>query len=188
MNSNINYYFLVASAILSGSIFGIIGKFSPVYITAVISGQALGGIFTAFVQILSLALGESSVHSAFVYFMVGNVVCFVTFISYIILSKSVYFNFYLNLDNEKSSINADVETTISYKQILKKIWLYGISEWFVFVVTLSIYPGVTVLIESDKKGLGSLWAGIKVCSFYFDSRLLIICFFQIYILFLLLAT
>lgn len=61
----------MASAILSGSIFGILGKFSPSYITAVVSGQALGGIFTALVQIMSLALGESSVHAAFVYFMIG---------------------------------------------------------------------------------------------------------------------
>lgn len=61
------------SAILSGSIFGILGKFSPGYITAVVSGQALGGIFTSLVQILSLALGESSTHAAFVYFMIGKI-------------------------------------------------------------------------------------------------------------------
>lgn len=128
-----------------------------------ISGQALGGIFTALVQIISLATGESSVHSAFLYFMVGNLLLILTLVSYIVLSKTVFFKYHLEekQDGVSTSIQADPERTpdISYMAIFDKIWLYGVSEWLVFVITLSVYPGVTVLIESQNKGTANKWSG-----------------------------
>lgn len=157
----------MACAILSGSVFGIVGKFSPAYISAVVSGQALGGIFTALVQIFSLATGESSTHSAFMYFMIGNAVIIVTLVLYVILSKSVFFQYHLKvlqddgatIQTERSVDGCD-PVRYSYGAIFKKIRIYGISEWMVFVVTLSIFPGVTVLIESQNKGSGSKWSGL----------------------------
>lgn len=82
---------LVCSAILSGSIFGIVGNFSPVYITATIGGQALGGIFAAVAEIISLAIGASSTHSALVYFIIGNITIVFSIVSYIVLIKTVFF-------------------------------------------------------------------------------------------------
>lgn len=70
------FCFSVCSAIFGGSVFGVVGKFSPVYITAVIGGQALGGIFAALAQIASLAIGASSTHSALVYFIIGIYIFF----------------------------------------------------------------------------------------------------------------
>ena len=137
-----------ASAVLSGSIFGIIGKFSPKYITAVIGGQALGAIFTCVVQILALAIGASSVFSGFIYYMVGNVVIVISLISYIILTKAVYYKFHL------SSKGADLNEfqnelvrpqLINHKQILKKIWKYAASVFFIFCITLH-YPSNKILI------------------------------------------
>lgn len=82
-------FFTVASAVLQGGLFGIIGKFSARYITAVVSGQALGGIFTAVAEIVSLWLGASSTTSAFVYFMVANGMFILSLLSYLILSRAV---------------------------------------------------------------------------------------------------
>lgn len=121
----------------------------------------MGGIFTAVVQIISLATGESSVKSAFFYFMIGNAVLVVTLALYVVLSRSVYFQFHLTqqLDNTVT-IQTEVSSEgIDYLKILNRIWIYGISEWLVFVITLSIYPGVTVLVESQNKGMGNKWSG-----------------------------
>lgn len=84
-----NLCFPVASAILQGGLFGIVGKFSSRYITAVVSGQALGGIFAALAEIASLCFGASSATSAFVYFMVANVMLLLSLAAYIFLSHSV---------------------------------------------------------------------------------------------------
>ncbi|XP_022905516.1 equilibrative nucleoside transporter 3 [Onthophagus taurus] len=154
----------ISSAILSGSIFGIMGKFSPKYITATIGGQALGGIFAAIAQIISLTLGVSSVHSAFVYFMVGNTMIFITLISYVILSKTVFFKYHIS---EKTGITLNEfqnelvrPRIVDHKLILKKIFPYGTSVFLVFLISLSCYPGLTVLIESQNHGNGDPWADV----------------------------
>lgn len=81
--------FPVASAILQGGLFGIVGKFSSRYISAVVSGQALGGIFAALAEIASLCLGASSTISAFVYFMVANGMLLLSLVAYLVLSRAV---------------------------------------------------------------------------------------------------
>lgn len=80
---------VAASAIFGGSLMGIAGRFSPKYITAMSSGQALGGIITATAEICSLWIGASPVLSGLVYFIIGDVILFLSLIAYIILEKAV---------------------------------------------------------------------------------------------------
>lgn len=150
----------VCSAILSGSLFGVVGKFSPIYITATIAGQALGGIFAALAEIVSLSVGASSTHSAFVYFTIGTITIVISIICYIVLTKTVFYKFYVF---EKAIVRNEFQNElvrpqiISYKHILRKTWCYGLAMFSVFAITLSVYPGVTVLIESEGKGHGNKW-------------------------------
>lgn len=151
-----------ASAILSGSLFGIMSKFSSRFITATVGGQALGGIFAAISQIIALAIGASSVHSAFVYFMVGNVMLFISLVMYIILSKTVFFKYHISNRTGIAQNEFDGELRpriVNHKEILKKVIHYGIAVCLVFCISLSVYPGVTVLIESENKGNGHTWNG-----------------------------
>lgn len=50
-------------------------------------------------------------------------------------------------------------TTVSYTRIVKRIWHYGVSVFLVFFISLSVYPAVTVLVESQYKGKGYAWSG-----------------------------
>lgn len=68
---------------------GIVGKFSPKYITAMFGGQALGGIFTALTEICSLWIGASPVLSGLVYFIIGDAMLLLSLIAYIILERAV---------------------------------------------------------------------------------------------------
>lgn len=54
-------------------------------------------------------------------------------------------------------------TTVSYMRIIKRIWHYGISILLVSFVSLSVYPALTVLVESQYKGKGYAWNG-KFCN------------------------
>lgn len=60
-------------------------------------------------------------------------------------------------------VNDDVtfsrEYELSYKRVLKRTWQYGASVFLVFFITISVYPAVTVLIESEHKGNGQAWNG-----------------------------
>lgn len=68
---------------------GIVGKFSPKYITAMSSGQALGGIFTALAEICSLWLGTSPLLSGLLYFIIGDTMLLFSLIAYVLLEKAV---------------------------------------------------------------------------------------------------
>lgn len=54
-------------------------------------------------------------------------------------------------------------TTISYMRIIKRIWHYGINVFLVFLISFSVYPALTVLVESQYKGKGYVWNG-KFCN------------------------
>lgn len=44
--------------------------------------------------------------------------------------------------------------------IMKKILPYGASLFLVFFISLCVFPGLTVLIESEYKGKGHAWNGM----------------------------
>ncbi|XP_076672350.1 equilibrative nucleoside transporter 1 [Andrena cerasifolii] len=158
-----------ASAIFGGSLMGIVGRFSPNYITAMSSGQALGGIFTAITEICSLWIGASPVLSGLVYFIIGDAVLFLSLIAYIVLEKAAFFKYHM-LEKLPENVEANFSitgevtfpqgTTVSYTRIVKRIWHYGVSVFLVFFISLSIYPAVTVLVESQYKGQGYAWSDI----------------------------
>ncbi|XP_049939857.1 equilibrative nucleoside transporter 3 [Schistocerca serialis cubense] len=160
----------IASAVLQGGLFGIVAKFPSRYITAVVSGQALGGIFAALAEIVSLCIGATPVNSAFVYFMIADGTLILSLIAYLVLSRSVFFQYFTKEKEAVSTLQYEPATIeaidrqpvreISYKTILSKMWVYGFSVWMTFFVTLSLYPSVTVLINSTKKGNGSAWNDI----------------------------
>ncbi|XP_046739541.1 equilibrative nucleoside transporter 1 isoform X2 [Diprion similis] len=162
-------------AIFGGSLMGIAGRFSSGYITAMMGGQALGGIFTALAEIGSLWIGASPVLSGLVYFIIGDVMLFLSLVAYMILEKAVFFKYHMLEDSSESLIASDRdnhipggnsqdvsynEGTISYFKIFKKIWHYGLSEAITFLVTIAVYPAVTVLVDSQNKGQGHAWNDI----------------------------
>ncbi|XP_012142098.1 equilibrative nucleoside transporter 1 [Megachile rotundata] len=158
-----------ASAIFGGSLMGVVGRFSPKYITAMSSGQALGGIFTALTEVCSLWIGASPVLSGLVYFIIGDVILFLSLIAYVMLEKAAFFKHHMverfpgNVETDYSvtgEVTFPQGTTISYTRIVKRIWHYGVSVFLVFFISISVCPSVTVLVESQYKGKGYAWNDI----------------------------
>lgn len=171
----------IFSAILSGGLFGIAGMFSSEYISAVMSGQALGGVFTALAEVVSITFTTAATASAFIYFLVGTMWLVASLVLYLLVSKTFFFKFHINQSHMKASttnfsINADssplsspavTATTMAsinrhylqpeWNKIYSKIWLHGFSVWLVFVTTLSVYPAITVLVTSTGKGHHHKW-------------------------------
>ncbi|XP_077286819.1 equilibrative nucleoside transporter 1 [Arctopsyche grandis] len=150
-----------AGAVFGGSLFGIAGKFESSYMAAVINGQALGGVIAAIAQILSLAFKVSATHSAFIYFMIGDFMIMFSLFSYIRISRVEYFKYYIYGSLNDTGISTNNRMTyVSSLNVLKKIWVYALSLGIVFVTTTSIYPGVTVLVESHHSGAGGDWNNV----------------------------
>lgn len=157
-----------ASAMASGGLFGIAGQFPSEYMTAVVSGQALGGIFAALAEIIIITFGPSPVLSAFVYFIIGSIALLASIVLYFIMTKTFFFKYFIlhqtmqRTCSSRELLTAQVGTELQapdFKAVMGKIWIYGFSEWLVFATTLAIYPSVTVLVQSQHKGNGHVWNG-----------------------------
>ncbi|XP_069464953.1 equilibrative nucleoside transporter 1 [Ambystoma mexicanum] len=99
-------------AILQGSLFGLAGRLPVSYTTPIMSGQGLAGTFAAFSLICALSSGSSLSDSAFGYFIVACIVIILAIVSYIILPKLDFFQYYYSkepkeLDEKKAAYEPD---------------------------------------------------------------------------------
>uniref|UniRef100_A0A8D8ZI37 Equilibrative nucleoside transporter 3 n=1 Tax=Cacopsylla melanoneura TaxID=428564 RepID=A0A8D8ZI37_9HEMI len=156
----------MASSIMQGALFGLVGQFPSHYIGASVSGQALGGVLAAISCIISLWVAASPTASAFVYFIMADVAILVSLVAYLFLTRTTFYKFYVKqaallatrtYDPVPVSASATYNTTtaplplaphIDYVHILRKIWMLGLSVLLCFLVSLSLYPAVTALVLS----------------------------------------
>lgn len=149
----------ISAAIMSGGLFGISGLFSSEYMTAVVSGQALGGILTAIAEIITLTFSTDALKSTWIFFLIGNVLLALSLVAYIAVSRTKFFKYHIEVKSTVSSYHL-AEDEPNFRNVLSKMWLYGFTEWLVFAVTISVYPAVTVLVSSENHGNGSPWNDI----------------------------
>ncbi|XP_014901676.1 equilibrative nucleoside transporter 2 isoform X1 [Poecilia latipinna] len=184
-------------AVLQGSLFGLVGLLPQKYSTVFMSGQGLAGTFAAIAMLLAKASDADSESAALGYFITPCVGTLVTLLSYLLLPRLEFAQFYLNrsskyeegttdklltdgtpLENGKlnghangavASIALDssgqdeakLETSpdrsrqadssaekASVLEVFKKIWVMAFCVTFVFTVTLSVFPAVTVDVKT----------------------------------------
>ncbi|XP_045583120.2 equilibrative nucleoside transporter 1 isoform X2 [Procambarus clarkii] len=149
-----------SGAIFQGGLFGVAGMFPEKYITAVVAGQALGGVFASGARIVSLSVGARDENAAFIYFMIAVGVMILTLAAYLYMSKTEFYKHYTNCqepEKEKSgppagrSISEQIET-------FKEIWPVGLSVSGVFAVTLGAFPALCVKIISHSDD--EMWAKV----------------------------
>ncbi|XP_018552539.1 equilibrative nucleoside transporter 1 [Lates calcarifer] len=160
-------------AILQGSLFGLAGMLPASYTTPIMSGQGLAGTFAAFSMICALASGSALQDSAFGYFITACVVILLAIMSYLILPRMEFFQYYME-NNGSRAAAADEENkmdllkkespaekrpvvsltedeakpSVSVFNIFKQIWVMALSVCFIFTVTIGTFPAVTVEVKS----------------------------------------
>uniref|UniRef100_A0A3B4VIC6 Solute carrier family 29 member 1 (Augustine blood group) n=1 Tax=Seriola dumerili TaxID=41447 RepID=A0A3B4VIC6_SERDU len=130
-------------AVLQGSLFGMAGLLPTSYTTPIMSGQGLAGTFAAFAMICAIASGSELHDAAFSYFITACAVIFLSLLSYILLPKLEFFQFYQDKNRKQ---RPDKENSI---------WLLALSVCFTFTVTIGTFPAITADIKSTLNGRGS---------------------------------
>ncbi|TMS23054.1 Equilibrative nucleoside transporter 1 [Larimichthys crocea] len=157
-------------AVLQGSLFGMAGLLPTSYTTPIMSGQGLAGTFAAFAMICAIASGSELQDAAFGYFITACVVIFLAVLSYVLLPKLVFFQFYqernrkqrsdednsVNLMNQNGAADPNIRQNVSMIGIFKKIWLLALSVCFTFTITIGIFPAITADTKSTI-GLEGSW-------------------------------
>ncbi|XP_075401456.1 equilibrative nucleoside transporter 2 isoform X1 [Tenrec ecaudatus] len=83
------------SAVLQGSLFGLLGTMPSTYSTLFLSGQGLAGIFAALAMLLSMASGVDAQTSALAYFITPCVGTLLSILCYLSLPHLEFARFYL---------------------------------------------------------------------------------------------
>lgn len=159
-------------AVLQGSLFGLAGMLPASYTTPVMSGQGLAGAFAAFSMICALASGSALQDSAFGYFITACVVILLAILSYLVLPRMEFFQYYLESNRSRPSgeeenrmdllrkdspvqkrpvvslTEEDTRSTPSVFAIFKQMWVIALSVCFVFTVTIGTFPAITVEVKS----------------------------------------
>ncbi|XP_060648233.1 equilibrative nucleoside transporter 1 [Drosophila nasuta] len=161
-----------SAATMSGALYGVAGLFPSEYMTAVVSGQALGGILTALAFILVLAFDAGPSATAFVFFCMGAVLIFFCIVSYIAMSRQAYFKYYLEGGDKYKVISAQpshsrnevAETGVPLepilRQVMSKIYIHVVCLALLYATTLSVYPAVTILMQSEYSANHTEWSDV----------------------------
>uniref|UniRef100_A0A7N8WNP0 Equilibrative nucleoside transporter 2-like n=1 Tax=Mastacembelus armatus TaxID=205130 RepID=A0A7N8WNP0_9TELE len=146
-------------AVLQGSLFGLVGLLPQKYSTIFMSGQGLAGTFAAIAMLLAIASDTDPELAALGYFITPCVGTLVALSCYLLLPRLDFAQYYLN----KSSKYEEGTT----EELLKGealIWVMAFCVTFVFTVTLSVFPAVTVDVKTSFPGKWERFF-ISVCCF-----------------------
>jgi len=154
---------------MSGALYGVAGLFPSEYMTAVISGQALGGILTALSLILVLAFEAGPSTTAFVFFCMGLLLIIFCIVCFLVMARQPYFKYYLEGGDKYKVISAqpshsrNEDTGVPLEPILRevmgKIYIHVAAMALLYTTTLSVYPAITVLMQSEHYESHSQWTG-----------------------------
>ncbi|XP_053170901.1 equilibrative nucleoside transporter 1-like isoform X2 [Scomber japonicus] len=158
-------------AVLQGSLFGMAGLLPASYTTPIMSGQGLAGTFAAFAMICAIASGSEMQDAAFGYFITACVVIFLSILSYVMLPKLEFFQFYQERQKKQRSEEENTfsltnkggdeageqneHQNVSMIEIFKKVWLLALSVCFTFTVTIGTFPAITADTKSTIAAGGS---------------------------------
>ncbi|XP_017166041.1 equilibrative nucleoside transporter 2 isoform X2 [Poecilia reticulata] len=99
-------------AVLQGSLFGLVGLLPQKYSTVFMSGQGLAGTFAAIAMLLAKASEADSESAALGYFITPCVGTLVTLLSYLLLPRLEFAQFYLNRSSKYEEGTTDKLLTV----------------------------------------------------------------------------
>ncbi|KFQ13957.1 Equilibrative nucleoside transporter 3, partial [Leptosomus discolor] len=165
-----------ASTIFTSSIFGLGSCFPMRNLQALISGQAMGGTISAVASMIDLAAAADVTDSALAYFLTADIFIVICIMVYLLLPRLEYSSQKespsLATVPPDSSTEDEAEpggTTNTLfltkstgipplRPILQKTTLLGFCLFYVFFISIIIFPSLSSNIESVSKSSGSLWS------------------------------
>ncbi|XP_008481096.1 equilibrative nucleoside transporter 3-like [Diaphorina citri] len=119
----------IASSIMQGALFGLVGQFPSKYIGASVSGQALGGVLAAVSCIISLIVAATPTRSAFVYFIMADVALLASLGAYFYLRTTVSILFKRSTIDNLAYLEKEVAQGLSKKEYTIALLLDGLKAF-----------------------------------------------------------
>ncbi|KGL83435.1 Equilibrative nucleoside transporter 3, partial [Tinamus guttatus] len=165
-----------ASTVFSSSIFGLTSRFPMKNSQALISGQAMGGTLSAVASVIDLAAAADVTDSALAYFLTADIFIVVCIMVYLLLPRLEYSREtpYPAAGLPSNSVGEGSQGAVGnsflakrtgaldippLRPILRKTAVLGFCVFYVFFISIIVFPSLSSNIESVDRSSGSPWTG-----------------------------
>ena len=118
-------------------------------------------------------------HIGFYCFLVAFLFVIFSLVAFMAIQTTTFFRHHAGTGDQVGLTTSTTTTTVmsgsssSYKQSLASAWKYLLSVFLIFLSSLTVFPSVTVLVESQYKSSGDAWANIYftpvTCFLFFNT-------------------
>lgn len=143
-----------ASAVFRVTTFMILASFPPRFISGILIGLSIGGVFAAVVQIFTLYIAPTSTSTAFLYFLIVTILTFLIILYYVFATRTEFYRYHFENQHVE-----DKSGRSSFKEMCKKIWVATLALLMDTLITNCIHPSITSVIVSTEYGSGNAWSG-----------------------------
>ena len=143
------------NGIYQNCIYGVVAVLPAQYLNVVVTGMNLSGVVSSFCMIISLAIAPTISATATAYFALAVVFLIACFVTYVMLLRNSFFKYYTARledtpvsDQEEAGIKDSPEKVKSYMIIFKQIWVQLFNVFFIYFVSLLLFPPVLARVPS----------------------------------------
>ncbi|XP_055378748.1 equilibrative nucleoside transporter 1 [Condylostylus longicornis] len=133
----------MANGIYQNTVYGMAATLPFKYTGAVVLGSNVSGLFTTIISIISTEFASSDRTAAIYYFITAMFVLLVCFDTYFALPLNRFFKYHEMLnEKEAEKETKSASNDVPYGQVFRKSFPQLFNVFFVFFVTLSVFPAV----------------------------------------------
>ncbi|XP_067128720.1 equilibrative nucleoside transporter 3 [Centruroides vittatus] len=138
----------MANGVYQNSVFGVAANLPMRYSNAVVLGANISGTLASIINIISIAASPNLKTAAIYYFITAIFVLLACFDTYFALPLTRFYRYHRELTKTANKESKCVYKKPPFFLIFKKIWPQCFNVFFVFFVTLTIFPAVHANIEA----------------------------------------
>lgn len=168
-----------ASSYLQNAVVALSSRFGPMYLQAILSGQGAIALAIATLQFTSALSGSTNTdkepptmititeipnqirQAAFSFFLIIGIFSAFSAICHLLLTRLPLYRLVIQSTHTTKHHHSHPKSPPSFKIVERKIRSYGISIFYIFLVTLSVFPSITSSVlsvhEGTSGGLGENW-------------------------------
>jgi len=136
--------FNISDSIFQGAFSSEIGRFPASYMGSMMQGQAIGGIMSSGLSVLLLAIGGDSVSVAVFYFLFAAIFLVFSLGLFFYISRKRFYQYYSSQTDDNDKDHPQVDHIF----IIKHTWMFNLSIFLVYFVTMSVYPSIHISAET----------------------------------------